>query len=460
MRWRLIALVSLTANLVLVAAWLGSRARAPQALPSSASAQAAITNIQNRPNVVVRRQFFSWSELESADYPTYIANLRDIGCPEQTIRDIIIADVNVLFARRLATELMTAEQQWWRSEPDPAVQKTASEKAQVIELERRELLGKLLGSAWETGDLANLPRPSRPGVALDGPVLGMMTADSKQAVQDVALKSEERLSAYLARMQAEGLEADPLDLAKLRQQTRDDLARILTPPQLEEYLLRYSQTANDLRLAFGNLRFFNPSADEFRSVFRAVDNIEQQLSILGDAADPNMAQARKTLEGQREGSIRLALGSRRYEEYRMLQDPIYRDAVEQAQEAGTPEAARTIYQVNLVAAAEQNRILSNTNLSAEQRSIELKQLELDQLKANTLATGGDLPPEPAPTPAQPPKRTYTLRPGDSLAVVAMIHGMPLSAIRAANPNVDLNRLKPGDVLTIPQSQGTMPPTPR
>jgi len=40
----------------------------------------------------VRRQFFSWQQLESPDYQTYVANLRDIGCPEQTIRDIIIAD--------------------------------------------------------------------------------------------------------------------------------------------------------------------------------------------------------------------------------------------------------------------------------------------------------------------------------------------------------------------------------
>ena len=49
---------------------------------------------------MLRRQLFSWREVESADYATYIANLRDIGCPEQTIRDIIIADVNQLYSRQ------------------------------------------------------------------------------------------------------------------------------------------------------------------------------------------------------------------------------------------------------------------------------------------------------------------------------------------------------------------------
>ena len=62
---------------------------------------------QTKTNLVVRRQLFSWQEIESADYPTYVANLRQIGCPEQTIRDIIIADVNALYSRRRATELVT-----------------------------------------------------------------------------------------------------------------------------------------------------------------------------------------------------------------------------------------------------------------------------------------------------------------------------------------------------------------
>jgi hypothetical protein len=49
---------------------------------------------------------FQWSQIESADYPSYIANLRAIGCPEQTIRDIITADVdsNLYAARRQPLE--------------------------------------------------------------------------------------------------------------------------------------------------------------------------------------------------------------------------------------------------------------------------------------------------------------------------------------------------------------------
>src|SRR5881394_530262 len=116
MRWRAIAAVSLIVNSVLAVAVLVFAGRG-----TSKKSDATIYTGSNHPartNVVVRRQFFSWKEVESPDYPTYIANLRDIGCPEQTIRDIIIADVNAMFSRRRATELVTAEQQWWKSEPD------------------------------------------------------------------------------------------------------------------------------------------------------------------------------------------------------------------------------------------------------------------------------------------------------------------------------------------------------
>jgi hypothetical protein len=41
---------------------------------------------------------FDWREVEAPEYPTYIAKLRAIRCPEQTIRDIITADVANLFA--------------------------------------------------------------------------------------------------------------------------------------------------------------------------------------------------------------------------------------------------------------------------------------------------------------------------------------------------------------------------
>ena len=452
MRWRLAAVISLGVNLVLAAAWLIVSRHTAVKYAGLAAGRGVGEIGDSRTNYLVRRLPFSWRQIESADYPTYIANLRDIGCPEQTIRDIIIADVNGLYARRRATEVVTSDQQWWRSEPDPQVVQAAAEKSRALEEERRTLLTRLLGISWESGDLVSIPRPSRAAIVLDGPVLGALPVELKQAIQDVNVHSQERLQEYVDAQRQDGLEPDPGVLAKLRQQTRDDLARLLSPPQLEEFLLRYSQNANDLRALFSQLRFFNPSQAEFREVFRDTDALDQRIQLLADSDDPNIVAQRKALEDQRENAIKIALGPKRYEEYRMLQDPVYRDAVAAAEEAGTPEAAAGIYAVNLAALAEQARIRSDTNLTSQQRNVELKRLELQQAQASTLTAGQDLPPEPPTMPPTPaPRKVYVLGPGDSAATIALMYGLPVSAILAANPRVNFNKLKPGQAITIPPS---------
>jgi LysM repeat protein len=457
MRWRVIGMVSLGVNIALAAGWFATTRQEAAKLAAAAAASAQTPPTSTQTNIVLRRQLFSWKEVESPDYATYIANLRGIGCPDQTIHDLIIADVNATFARRRATELVTSEQQWWRSEPDSNVVRTAGMKLQEMEDERRDLLTRLLGPNWEGSDMVSLPRPSRPGVTLDGPVLGTLSADTKQALQQISLRSADRMQAYLDSQRNLGKEPDPVALAKLRQRTRDDLARLLSPPELEEFLLRYSQNATDLRATFGQLKYFKPTPDEFRTVFRATDTLDQKLDMLADATDPSSVQARKALESQRENAIKVALGPKRYEDYRLLQDPMYRDAVAAAEEAGTPDAAKKIYAINMAALEERNSIRGNTNLTTEQRNIELKRLELEQLQANALANGQELPPEP-PTPptTPPPKKFYVLGPGDSVATIALMYGLPVSAIKAANPRVDFNRLKPGEAIIIPKSPFTAP----
>jgi LysM repeat protein len=289
---------------------------------------------------------------------------------------------------------------------------------------------------------------------LDGPVLGALSPETKQTLQQLSVQAQSRMEAYLAEQARLGESPDPIDLAKIRQQTRAELQKVLAPPELEEYLLRYSQNADNLRSELGQLQYFNATSNEFRAIFRATDSFDQQLPLLaGD--DPNTVSQRKSIEEQRDNAILLALGPKRYEQYLLMHDPLYRDAVAAANQAGTPEAARTIYEVNVEAALEQRRIQNDSTLTAGQKQVKLKQTELEQLQANTVASGQQLPPEPPPTPQPAPRKTHLVRPGDSIAVVSLIYGVPVGALQAANPNLNLNRLKPGDSIYIPPS----PPPP-
>ena len=446
MRWRSFLLISLAANLALAMAWLAAEHRYAKTAASGAQVVTNQTAII-RTNILFRRHFFTWSEIESPDYVAFIKNLRDIACPEQTIRDIIIADVNALYARRRAVEVLTPEQQWWRAAPDPAVQAAANLDLRKLDDERRTLLTRLLGPGWDSGDQISLPRPTRAGLALDGPILGLLSSEVKQAVQEIAARSQDRLQAYLDSQRKDGNPVDLVELAKFRQQTRDELARLLNPQQLEEFLLRFSQNATALRTELAQLRFFNLSQDEFRQLFRARDTFDLQLALLGDATDTDTAQRRAALEQRRDASIKLALGENRYAEYQRLHDASYREADAQAQQAGAPESAGALYEIKQVVADEQQRIRNNAELTEEQKAIELKRVELEQLKAIALALGQELPPEPPMPPT--PTRNHTYRDRENLIGLALKYDVPVSSIVAANPGLDFNRLKLGEVIKIP-----------
>src|SRR5579859_1056991 len=149
MRQRPLLIASMFVNLALAAFLVAANRRATSAKKDLDTVAGQTNSSAVKTVAVVRKQFFSWEEVESADYATYIQNLRGIGCPEQTIRDIVVADVNELYYKRRIQEVNAPEQQWWRADADTNFVAAATAKAQSIEQERRTLLANLLGSDWE-----------------------------------------------------------------------------------------------------------------------------------------------------------------------------------------------------------------------------------------------------------------------------------------------------------------------
>src|SRR5437868_6595498 len=100
----LIVSILLNIALVVVAIW-AFRALEPIAAPPTPVAAAPSNIIQK---VTRTRQVkeadktvaLKWKDVESSDYKTFIANLRATGCPEETLRDIVIADINKLYSQK------------------------------------------------------------------------------------------------------------------------------------------------------------------------------------------------------------------------------------------------------------------------------------------------------------------------------------------------------------------------
>src|SRR5262245_37723257 len=62
---------------------------------------------------VQRLTALDWRSIESTNYANYIENLRATGCPEETIRDIVIADINKEYAKKRATLVPAKEYKYW-----------------------------------------------------------------------------------------------------------------------------------------------------------------------------------------------------------------------------------------------------------------------------------------------------------------------------------------------------------
>ena len=151
---RTLPLVSIGLNVVLTA-WIvallqagpgGPRGKAASnrttepAVP--AAALASRVSLRPEPTAAPSQARFDWHQVESEDYKQYLANLRAIGCPEQTVREIIRADVNDLFASKAAALTRTNQYQYWRREPLSRSPEQLQE-LQGLDGEKRELLRAL-----------------------------------------------------------------------------------------------------------------------------------------------------------------------------------------------------------------------------------------------------------------------------------------------------------------------------
>src|SRR4051812_6690691 len=101
---KLLAL-SLAANCGLAAGWMVTGGAKPE---TKAAPQAAVSKRDTSIIRVTRSapatgsQGFDWSKIESEDFGQYMANLRAIGCPEETVQSLVLSEINQLFAPKFA----------------------------------------------------------------------------------------------------------------------------------------------------------------------------------------------------------------------------------------------------------------------------------------------------------------------------------------------------------------------
>jgi hypothetical protein len=197
-------------------------------------------------------------------------------------------------------------------------------------------------------------------------------------------------------------------------------------------------------------------------LFRVIDSIDREIQSRYSGDDLASQRARQNLEQQRLAAVRTALGPERFEAYQTVRDPGYREALTVAQQAGGGEqAALALYEINRATTDEFNRIRNDPSLNDAQKQQQLSETQLEQQRARALVLGEPPPAEaPAAAPAPPQLRPHAIEPFETLGMLSMRYGVRISALREANPGVDINRAPPGTVINIPPPAALpLPPFP-
>ncbi len=124
-----------------------SRPRAPAANLESvnASPEAPLSAGLNLPTKLdSATNVFRWQMLESDDCFTFTANLRSVGCPEQTVRDLILPRVEKFYAIKRATPA-DRPAFWSCGTKREAAQRACEARERALQQEEQTLLERLLG---------------------------------------------------------------------------------------------------------------------------------------------------------------------------------------------------------------------------------------------------------------------------------------------------------------------------
>ncbi len=326
-----------------------------------------------------------WRQLEDPGYRAYLDRLRAAGCPEDKVRWIVRADADEWLLQQRVAHAVQTDFPWWKAEPITSGGETFADKFQQFRARRDSLIAQLLGAP--PTDEEETAKEVPIVVNLSGPVLGALPRDKYNAVQEICARSLDRHQGYFNNRQNEGVFLNQGDLARLREQTRADLSQLLTPEELEEFLLRYSHNANRLRSELAGLE---PTPEEFRAIFRAVDALEHRLQLEYGALDSLSARQREEFDRQREESIKRLLPPDRYQRYLVGRYPLFRQAQLAVRRAGLPETVvLAFYEVLNRHESKRREVLNNSTLNSEQRQLALQGLERDKDTSLKTALGED-----------------------------------------------------------------------
>jgi hypothetical protein len=314
---------SLAANVALVAVFIAGTTQHPE----PAVVRAAPVPSSPRPSDAAAIAAESWKELQSDDLRAQAEKLRADGFPPSMIRAIVGAQIHASFAaRRKALENAQADRPFWKSTADPASQAAL----RALWREEQKAIKDVLGPDPENSITANLHRQ-----------FPQFPADTIDQIAAIRERYDQQRADIYSNFRGGLLPDEQAKVDALEKAMRADMAAVLTPQQLEDYELRTSNTANQLRYS---LTAFNATEQEFRTLYSLQKAFDDQWGMMRGGMSEDQQRARNEAQKQLTEQIKGALGADRYADYQRATDYNYRQTTQLVARLNLPpETANSLY---------------------------------------------------------------------------------------------------------------------
>ena len=318
----------------------------------------------------VRPPEFRWSQIEAEDYPTYITNLRTIGCPEKTIRDIILADLEKLYQSRLEATRQTHNRQFWHTaEQHEKVRIELNRRERELSREKRALIRTLLGLDYDQAALEAWWDEQEFALVLgflpESKPVEVIATQNRFGEQDNEI--DDRAGGILT----------PEDVALKKgffNQMLAELGQRLTPSQLEEAELRFiGATA----FAFGGEQpaELKLTGLELREFMRLKWQWDSPLNEEFEWPDEAFEEQRRRGQKEFAARVRKLVGDDRFAGFLLQDDSEFKPIHELAERQNLSNAAALqAYEITKVTNEELARARRDRTLSASKRRARMEEI--------------------------------------------------------------------------------------
>lgn len=323
-----------------------------------------------------------WSDLYSADLPTFVARLRAAGFPPFYLRALVNAELSRQFLPRHEELAHAADDQpYWKTSHHALfnARQAYDRKDAALQLEQQQRLRDLVGD-----DAFASP----PGFSdVQRRQYGDLPRAKADAVARINADYAEMVAQFQASTQGISLPEDVEKFALLQRERQRDLAAALTPDELADYEMRTSPLTRELQPA---LTLMNGTADEFRTLYGIAHAYADRLlppagtETSTDQMEHDKAAAKQAVLDQ----FQAALGPDRFAEFARAGNYEFQQLTQLTRQQNLPDdTAVRAWAVRDQTAARSSQIFDDSSLTPDAKRAALAALAQDT-RAQLLGTLG------------------------------------------------------------------------